>query len=399
MYTSAANARAVFGLTTPESRYKQFWESQGFVAWGREPTASIQSAMRNPETRKKYEGFMVRGYKAMMEQMEAKQVTTTTVASAIPLVFDPDVLDIVHSAAPFLARLAMRGYAGDPIRVNPIVGRDAPVGYISETASLNLFSQSREFTLDPIDYSQKIYADRVTIGDFAERVSAGGPIDLRETAIGQRIAAWAQHKEKAILYGDHSQALTDGSPGDANCFDGMSVNYTIPSDPAASNVVDKAAVNLADSQALLKDIKAEIKSLLMTTGVSTSDLEVWTSHTLFDELENEMQVRAVLDQRSDSATFGYKTLTIADVPVVSGHNIRQHTFDPTGAAGGPYVVGSEGDVFINNMRASLFGGCAPLFMMPLGKQGFAEEVALGEYGTYIDRAGGRFGKYLRGYNI
>lgn len=394
---SLAKVKSVLGLSSPESLYNHFWSSQGFVARGRDLTPSIQGAMRDPTTRKRFEGFLARGVKSMMDRMEAKQVTSTTVASAIPLVFDPEVLDIMRTDAPLLARLPMRGYAGDPIRVNPISTRDPPVGFVSEAASLNLLGQSRGFTLDPIDFDQKIYADVVTIGDFAERVSVEGPINLRETALGARLSEWAQHKEQAVLYGDHSQGLTDGSPGDANAYDGLCVQYTIPTDNTASNVVDKSAVDLSASDALLKDIKHEIKNILMTRGVSKGDLEIWTSHTLFDELENELQVRAILDQNVNSANYGYEVITISGVPVIGGHNVCEHTWKDSDNT--TYTVGSEGDVFINNMRATAFAGVAPLFMIPLGRQGLADDVALGEYGTLIDRAGGRFGKYLQNYNI
>ena len=383
-----ATIKSAMGLNAPGAVYEHFWKSQGFAAKDRDLTQSVQGAMRDPATREKFTGFLQRAGKSAFGEMREKQVTSTTVASAIPLVFDPDVLDILRTDTPLLARLPIRGYSGDPVRVNPITARDAPVGFVSEAASLNLLAQSNEFTITPLDYNNKIYADRVTIGDFAERVAAEGPINVRETALGARISEWAQRKEQAILYGDHAQAGNDGSPGDAQAYDGMIVE----TQPA--NIINKAAVNLGASDALLKDIKAEVKTLLQTVGVNKGDLEIWTSHTLFDELENELQVRAVLDQNQNSANYGYEVIYISGIPVIASHNVDQHTW-----CAGAYTPGDEGDVFIVNTRASAFAALAPLFMVPLAKQGFADEAALGEYGTYIDRSGGRFGKYLQAYNI
>lgn len=385
---TTARIKSIFGLHNPAQLYDHFWKSQGFVAGNDGLTQSIQGAMQDPTVREQYKGFLHRGFKALLEPEQAK-ATSTTVASAIPLVFDPDILDIMRTDAPLLARLPMRGYAGNPVRVNPITARDAPVGFVSEAASLTLNLQGGgDFTITPTDYDHKIYADRVDIGDFAERVSAEGPINLRETALGARVSEWAQRKEQAILYGDHTQALNDGSPGDAQAFDGMIA------ETAAANVVDKSAVNLAASDALLKDIKAEIKSLLQNANVNKGDLEIWTSHTLFDELENELQVRAYLDQNQASANYGFEVIYISGIPVIASHNVDQHTW-----GAGAYAPGDEGDVFIMNKRANAFASLAPLFTVPLGRTGLGDQMAMGEYGTYIDRGNGQLSKYLQAYNI
>jgi hypothetical protein len=380
--------KSIFGLNSREKLFDHFWKSQGFHADSDGLTQSIQGAMQNPAVREQYKGFLARAFKAQMEPERAK-ATATTVATAIPLVFDPDVIDILRTDAPLLARLPMRGYSGDPVRVNWISARAAPVGMVNEAAALVLNTQaSNDFTLSNTDYNHKIYADRVDISDFAERVAADGPVNVRDTALGARISEWAQFKEQQILYGDHAQALNDGSIGDANAFDGMIV------ETAAGNIIDKSAVNLADSQALLKDVKSEIKSLLQTRGIYKGDLEIWTSHTLFDELENELQTRAILDQNTSSVNFGYEVIYISGVPVIASHNVDQHTY-----GNGVYTPGDEGDVFIMNKRANAFASLAPLFTVPLGRAGLGDMMAMGEYGTYIDRAGGQMSKYLQAYNI
>ena len=174
---TTARIKSVFGLSNPTQLYEHFWKSQGFVAGSDGLTQSIQGAMQDPTVREQYKGFLARGFKALMEPEQAK-ATSTTVATAIPLVFDPDVIDILRTDAPLLARLPMRGYSGDPIRVNWISARAAPVGMVNEASALTLNLQaSNDFTLSNTDYNHKIYADRVDISDFAERVAANGPIE------------------------------------------------------------------------------------------------------------------------------------------------------------------------------------------------------------------------------
>jgi len=387
-----ASAKQILGLSRDaEKIFSAIWEKHGFYAPDRGFTPSIQSMFYGrPENQKAAEGLTVKGIRGLIE----KQVTSATVTDAVPVAFDPEILDIVRKDAPLLARLPQVGYKGYTVRTNLISARAAPRGWVSEANSLDLSEVSNEFTLGETDYDMKIYADAVNIGDFAERGADGGYLPVRETALGQRVAAYSQYKEQAILYGDHTRGLNDGSPGDANVFDGMSVHAA-----AAGNDVDKSAVSLAASDALLKDIKAEVKDLLQNANVFKGDLEIWTSHTLFDELENELQVRAVLDQNVNSANYGFEVIYISGIPVIASHNVAEHTYGAGGVAGGPYTIGSEGDVFIVNKRASYYASLAPLFTLPLGRIGLAEHFALGEYGTYVDRSQGAFGKWLYDYAI
>ncbi|MDI6720372.1 MAG: hypothetical protein QMD46_12250 [Methanomicrobiales archaeon] len=388
--------RDVLGLQKDPGRiFEAMWERHGFRALNSGFTPSIQSMFYGrPENLEKARGHAQRGIQKWLGAMEIKQVTSATVTDAVPIAYDPEILDILRKDAPLLARLPQVGYRGYSVRTNVISARAAPRGWVSEANSLDLSAVTNEFTLAPTDYDMKIFVDAVNVGDFAERGGEGGYIPIRETALGARVAEYSQYKEQAILYGDHSQALTDGSPGDANVFDGMSVHAT-----TGATAVDKSAVNLGATDALLKDIKAEVKDLLQNANVSKGDLEIWTSHTLFDELENEMQVRAIIDQNQNSFNYGFEVIYISGIPVIASHNVAEHTYDALGGAGGPYTIGSEGDVFIVNKRASYYASLAPLFVLPLGRIGLAEHFALGEYGTYIDRAGGRFGKWLYGYAI
>jgi hypothetical protein len=128
--------------------------------------------------------------------------------------------------------------------------------------------------------------------------------------------------------------------------------------------------------------------------LNKGDLEIWTSHTLFDELENELQVRAYLDQNQASANYGFEVIYISGIPVIASHNVDRHTW-----GAGAYTPGDEGDVFIMNKRANAFASLAPLFTVPLGRTGLGDQMAMGEYGTYIDRGNGQLSKYLQAYNI
>ena len=388
-----AAARNVLGLNRDADKiFDALWGKHGFSTSKTSGfTPSIQSMMfGRPENQKAAEGLTRNGIQNLIE----KQVVSATVTDAVPIAFDPEVLDILRTDAPLLARLPQVGYKAYTVRTNVISARDAPRGWVSEANSLDLTTVSNAFTVTDTDYDMKIYVDAVNVGDFAERGGEGGVIPIRETALGARISEYAQYKEQAILYGDHSQGLTDGSPGDAEVFDGMSVHAA-----TGGTDIDKSGVNLAASDALLKDIKSEIKDLLMTANVSKGDLEIWTSHTLFDELENEMQTRAIIDTNVNSFNYGFEIIYISGVPVIASHNVTDHTYDAGGVAGGPYTIGSEGDVFLVNKRASYYASLAPLFVLPLGRVGLAEHFVLGEYGTYVDRSQGVFGKWLYDYAI
>jgi len=391
---ATVSAKQALGIgNNPNAAFEAFWGSQGFVTGPDGFTRSIQSALYGqPETQKQFRGLTSRGIKSLLTPEHQKQVVSTTITDAVPLAFDPDIIDIVRSDAPLLSRLPQVGYNGFTVRTNVITARDAPRGWVSEANSLDLSAVSNEFTLTDTDYDMKIFVDAVNVGDFAQRGAVDGYLPVRETALGQRVSAYSQYKEQAVLYGDHAQGLADGSPGDANVFDGMAVHAV-----TGGNDVDKSGVSLAASDALLKDIKAEIKDLLQSSACLKSDLEIWTSHTLFDELENEMQQRSIINNNDKSFDYGYEMIHISGVPVIASHNVDEHTWND--GIAGAYTIGSEGDVFIVNKRASYYASLAPLFVLPMGRIGLAEQFALGEYGTYVDRSQGVFGKWLYDYAI
>jgi len=70
-----------------------------------------------------------------------------------------------------------------------------------------------------------------------------------------------------------------------------------------------------------------------------------------------------------------------------------------GRLGGGFTPGNEGDVFILNKRAHIIPSLAPPFILPLGRRGLSDEWVMGDYYCCADRSGGKWGKYLQGYNI
>lgn len=305
----------------------------------------------------------------------------------VPLVFDPDIVRILKDEAPLLERIPEVGQQGFKAVVNRIDARGAALGFRSESDALDLSAESEnDDTFEQIEVDMEIWLDKVVTSDFAQ---AGGQhyFDIRDTQLGERVAQHAQDKERNVLYGDPSIATTSGSFGDAEGYDGFAEIIT-----DAGNNVDKSGVDLSGSDALLKDIKAEIKTMLQgANAISKSDLEIWTSHTLFDELENELEVRRRINDNAQSALFGFETIHISGVPVLASHNVTEHT--DTSARG------DEGDVFIMNRREFQFRSLMPLSTVPLARVGLAEQAAMAEFGAPVLRGAGNLCRYLEAYAI
>lgn len=305
----------------------------------------------------------------------------------VPLVFDPDVVQILKAEAPILERIPEVGQQGFKAVVNRIDARGADLGFRTEAASLDLSAETEnDDTFEQIEVDMQIWLDKVVTSDFAQ---AGGQhyFDIRDTQLGQRVAQHAQAKERNVLYGDPSIGTATGSFGDANGYDGFAEIIT----DAGNNVV-KSAVNLSGTDALVKDIKGEIATLLQSTTASNpGDLEIWCSHTLFDTLENELQVHRRYNDNFSDIDYGYNSIRIKGVPVFATHNIRAHT--DTG------VRGDDGDVFIMNRREFQFRSLMPLSTVPLARVGLAEQAAMAEFGAPVLRGAGNLCRYLEAYNI
>ena len=319
--------------------------------------------------------------------------------NATPLVFDPDVLQLLKQNAPLaFGRLTRRGAEGYQVVFNNVSEREAPRGYGSESDSANLQDINRDFGFETPHVDLSIYMDATAITDFSAEAAAHY-MNLEELAIGSRMAEYSQLHEQTVLYGDPGTAgeagdNETGGPGDPNAFTGLSNLYP--------------ETDLATPTDIGEAIKSEIRDLLQGDfAVNPNDLEVWTSWTVFDELENELRSdhgRFSIDVDNINLDYGNYQLEIGGVPVVPSHNVDSHTYDDP--ADTTYTVGDDGDVFLVNTATAEYRELLPLTTIPLAQRGASDEVGMVEFGTLIERSaeeasGGemednsaQFGKYL-----
>ena len=299
--------------------------------------------------------------------------------NATPLVFDPDVLQLLKDNAPFaFGRLTRRGQEGYQVVFNNVSEREAPRGYGTEGDSANLQDINRDFGFETPKVDLSIYMDATAITDFSAEASAHY-MDLEELSIGARMAEYAQLHEITVLYGNPGTAGASGDddtggPGDPEAFLGLSELY--PSN------------DLAQPGDILEAIKSEIRNELLQSNfaVNPNDLEIWTSWSVFDELENELQPLSRFDADIDgiNLSFGNYQIDVGGVPVIPGHNVDAHEFDDPGDT--DYTVGDEGDVFVVNTRTAEYRELLPLTTIPLAQRGASSEVGMVEFGTLIERS-------------
>jgi len=327
-------------------------------------------------------------------QKNQKAMDATVVESSTPLVFDPEILSLIIQNAPLRDRVMMEGQEGYTAVYNNISARDDPIGWVSENDSLNLLDDTEsDITLSKNERDMKIWVDKVQISDFSERAFSHYN-NLRDTTLGERLAEHAQQWEQSLLYADPSQGLDDGSPGDSNAPEGLSSIIS-----TAGNEIDKSGVSLSADDALLKDVKAEIIAMLQSTdNVNPNDLEIWTSWTAYDEMDNGINSFGRIELDDANVNFGGTDITVGpQVPVIPTHNIREHVYDDGTTT---YTVGSEGDAFIvDTGRSARWRQLAPLSTVPLGRRGLSDEVAMFEYGSPIMRAEGNFSRRLADYQV
>lgn len=385
------------GLTDHSKVFEEVWERHGIPTINKDYgkiTTNRQAAFSDPEVREDFKGFAAKHLNETLERSRNGNMNTkasmdeTAVSAATPLVYDPDFLGILKDEAPLVERVPEEGQDGFSANYIRIDSRDSAIGFTGETDILDLTNNNKAgigFTRGQTD--MEIWVDLVEISDFA---AAGSEFffDVRDTTLGERVANHAQAKERALLYGDNSQATGTGDIGDGDAYDGFGTILD-----AAGQSKNKASTDISGTDGLLKDIKAEIKSLVQSNkAVNKSDLEIWTSHTLFDHLENEAEVKRVFNDNESSIDYGFESIRISGVDVFPSHNVENHT-------DGAYSPGDEGDVFIMNRREMRFRSLMPLSTVPLARLGFGELVAMGEFGAPILRGNGNLSQYLKAYNI
>lgn len=395
-----AITKRVLGLSEGSDKlYDKIWKEHGFETTKNEDEIKVTSPVQkrfdssSKEGRKEIEEF--KGFakdKIAKVQEEGKEksgtMDRTRAEDHVPLVFDPDILALLVENAPILNVVPEEGQEGYKAVYNYINERDDPIGFLSESDSFNLTDENRGINMERGEKEMKIWTDVVRISDFSQ--AAGEHyFDLEETTLGQRVAQHAQSKEVNMLYGDPSQEVNDGGAGDEEGYEGLATIYE-----DAGNAEDKSDY----TGEVIKDVKREIRELEQSEkNVNRQDLNIMSSYTMHDKMENEMDDGSRRhNTNADTLNFGVENLAISGVPITPTHNIREHEFEEGEET---WNVGSEGDVFVVNTLAARFRSLVPLTTIPLAKVGLADQAAMFEFGTLIDRADGEFGKYLYDYNV
>ena len=386
----------------------------------------------------------------VLEEMRTHNVIDSNVAErSTPLVFDSDVRELLRDAAPLAQeRWTRRGQEGYTAVFNRIDQREKPLGRVPAAVARRLQDYARDFGLNLEQVPMRIYADTAEVDGFAATASAHY-MNLGDLAIGARMSEYALFDEQEMLYGRYELDGVDENPDDVNGtasdaeFDyeegagpetaleggspvgqyaarGLAEWFRL-ADEAASTVgelpdtdheIDKSGV-AAD---FLEDLKAEIRDLLQGPyATQPQDLEVWTSWTFYDTLENEFVPRARHDENDVMLNFGDYDIQAGGVTVYPTHNVDQHEYvaqDEDGdeqdawdfyeeddAGFESRTVGDEGDVFIVNTATWEKRELAPLSSFPLSVRGASDEIAMVAYDANVELSGGFFGKYLSGYDI
>jgi len=356
------------------------------------------------------EGISKEHFESIQQKVGGNVIDTGISENATPLVFDPEVLQLLKDNAPHaFGRLTRRGQEGHQVVFNNISSRESPAGYGTEADSANLQDLNKDFGFETPKVDLSIYMDAAAVTDFSAEASAHY-MNLSELAIGARMAEYAQLHEITVFYGDPdnddvAEADLDdgetGGPGDPNAFKGITSLYP-ENDTEYTADVGEA-------------IKAEIRDLLQSDfAVNPADLEVWCSWSLFDELENELRGdhgRFAIDVDNINLDWGNYELDAGGVPIVPGHNIDSHTFDTNDADPAEYTVGDPNDVFIVNTSTLEYRELLPMTTIPLSQRGASDEVGMVEFGTLIERSaeeasgGGmednsaEFGRYMSGIDL
>lgn len=400
--------KEALGLMDARDVFSQHWEKHGFprlTKQGDGPlTKTVQEMFKSPDNR--VDHFFEKKLRKKLSKasgMETKStIDRSVMEDSIPIIFDPEILTILKETDPILDRLPHEGYEGYTVVCNRIDEFGDPLGMADESEVIDLSdSNGNEYTMNKVEKKMKIYHDVASISDFTQRASEHYT-NVRDTALGMSVAAHANFKAAQVLYGDPDAAddegdvtsIDDGSIFDGDAYEGLAelLPYT-----------DKSDVSLSDEQALLQDIKSEIKDLLQEGyNVSKNDLEIWTSHDVHDYLENEMGTKVRVQSDERTFEYGFDGIRISGVPVIASHNVKEHTTtvrNDADDADVEFKTGDHGDVFIVNTRSTRFRSLAPLSTVPLARVGLADRVALYEYGVLVERSDGNWGKYLNAYDV
>ena len=196
------------GLTDHASAYDHFWKSRGFIPVGPNgETQSIQSMLSQKANREAHKGFIV---EKVHEHFIGKDaVTAATVSAGIPLMYDPEILDLLNASTPALAQFPQVGWNGTGYRGMNIAARGAALGFLTEAESMNI-------TKTPRDSLRARSRGHGQVGIVSVSITAacsGAPVQP-----GRHRARYPDHRtqlqEQAVLYGDPAQE-DDYGIGDA----------------------------------------------------------------------------------------------------------------------------------------------------------------------------------------
>lgn len=373
------------GLTKAKAddTFEKIWKEHGFsrVAKGDVvKTSPIQSLYdgeddRSKEQIQKYKGMVrhklgaqaeasVKGkeYEKVVKEIKEKAagepqekvMDAGEVEGPTPLVFDPEILSILKETSPLLELVPQEGQEGYKAVYNRIDQRKPPIGHVTESTSLDVISEANDINLDKNEVSMDIYVDVAEISDFTQ-AAAEHYMNVEETTLAQRIAEHAVDKASKMLYGtprldgyDDSDAQ-DGGLYDSEVYRGM-VEYF----EEAGNQVDKSGF----SGTVVEDVKAEIADLKDSVNVMRQNLVAYTSHSLNDFMENEVDDRARHDSSDTEIDFGLQNIRIDGVPVVPGHQVQAQEYktqvqsvstgsDTVTVKGDLTESGPDGDALVN----------------------------------------------------
>lgn len=342
------------GLTRGDAgdTFDKIWEEYGFAPISKGEvtrTTPIQTLYQGDDERskeqiQKYKGYVKRklgaqakasrdglDYEKALEKVtdraggedpKEKIMDAGEVEGPTPLVFDPEILSILKETSPLLELVPQEGQQGYKAVYNRIDDRDAPIGHVTESASLDLLSQANDVNFDKNEVDMTIYTDVAEISDFSQ-AAAEHYMNVEETTLAQRVQVHAIDKARKMLYAtpqvdgyDDSDA-EDGSLYDTEVYEGM-VQYF----ERAGNQVDKSGF----SGTVVEDVKSEIADLQDEVPVQTQNMVAYTSHALNDFMENEVDERARHDSNDTEIDFGLQNIRIDGVPVVPGHQVQAHSY-------------------------------------------------------------------------
>lgn len=387
----------------PSKVFKTCWEDYGFKGVKEDQTRTTVPIQRvidvdneektiqkleQLETDKEVGKGLVRKTVGHLQGVTQKQMDSGQVEEYVPLVFDPEIVSILKQNAPLVDLIPEEGQEGYKAVYNIVGDRDKSIGFQTEGNVLDMSDLGpSNITFEKDEVDMRIWVDKVQISDFTQ-AAASHYMNVEDTTLGERVAEHAQVKEAQFLYGDPSQEATDGDDeptgfiGSENGYKGL-LAYAEDQD----NVVDGTGFD----EDRVKAIKETIHEMIQEENVNVNNLVVAVSWELYDKLENEADFDKLQTAANDrTVNVGLNQLQIAGVPVQPTHTIREYEDGDDGAGEPEYEVGTEGDVFIFSTRTARYRALMPMSMVPLAKRGLSEEMALAEFGAFIEKSQGHF---------